>query len=178
MKQFIRCYCLVLVACLTACAPPKPTPEAVAPLKPITLDQKVKIIAGQTVYVPIYSHIFMWDQSRTMDLTATLSVRNTDLKQPIIIAAVHYYNNRGQLVRKYLAQPIELGALASTDFVVNQDDSSGGAGAAFVVEWVSQHTVSAPVIESIMINTSGNQGVSFVSPGRVIKYRGNVQNSP
>ncbi|MBL1177015.1 DUF3124 domain-containing protein [Pantanalinema sp. GBBB05] len=173
MKRVLSCFCLVLV---TACTTSKSPTNVIAPLKPITLDQKLKIIAGQTVYVPIYSHIFMWDQSRTMDLTATLSVRNTDLTQSIIIASVNYYNNRGQLVRKYLQQPVELGALSSTDFVVNQDDSSGGSGAAFVVEWVSQYNVAIPVIESVMINTSGNQGVSFVSAGRVIKQRANPNN--
>lgn len=177
MKRLLSCSCLVLLAGLAACTSSKSPTEVATPLQPVTLDQRVKIISGQTVYVPIYSQIFMWDQSRTMDLTATLSVRNTDLTQSMIIASVNYYNHQGQLVRKYLEQPVKLEALASTDFVVNQDDNSGGAGAAFVVEWVSQYRVTAPVIESVMINTSGNQGVSFVSTGRVIKQRGNGQNS-
>lgn len=108
-----------------------------------------------------------------MNLTATLSVRNTDLTHPMIVASVKYYDNNGKLVRKYLERPVELGPLASTNFVVDQEDTSGGSGAAFVVEWVTQKEVSVPVIESVMINTSGNQGLSIVSPGRVIKSRAN-----
>ncbi|HEY9618442.1 MAG TPA: DUF3124 domain-containing protein [Microcoleaceae cyanobacterium] len=176
MKRFLITVYIVLTAWLTACTASQPPTKVVTPLKPVTLNSTVKIITGQTVYVPIYSQIFMWDQSRTMDLTATLSIRNTDLKQPIIITSANYYNNQGQLIRKYLEQPVELGTLASTEFVVHQDDSSGGTGAAFVVEWIAQHAVSTPVIESVMINTSGNQGVSFVSPGRIIQQRGNSKN--
>lgn len=156
---------------LTACTLSNPPPEPTAQLKTVSLDHTVQIIAGQTVYVPVYSHIYVWQQNRTINLTATLSVRNTDLTHPIIVASVNYYDGSGQLVRNYLEQPVELGALASTSFVVDQEDTSGGAGAAFVVEWVAQQKVSVPVIESIMINTSGNQGISFVSPGRIMNDR-------
>lgn len=104
-----------------------------------------------------------------MNLTATLSIRNTDLTHPLIVKSVNYYGSDGQFIRQYLEQPGALGPLASANFVVNQEDTSGGAGAAFVVEWVAQTAVSAPVIEAVMINTSGNQGISFISPGRVIK---------
>lgn len=171
MKRYLCCYFTCLFTLLTACTPSNPASEPVTPLKTVTLDNTVRVIAGQTVYVPIYSSIFMWDQKRTIDLTATLSVRNTDLINPMIISSVNYFDSRGKLIRKYLQQPVELGALSSTDFVVNQQDTLGGSGAAFVVEWVAQKEVSQPVIESIMINTSGNQGISFVSAGRVIKNR-------
>ncbi len=162
---------LSLTACTSSQAPQAAQAPA-EPLKVVSLDNSVKTVAGQTVYVPIYSHIFMSDQNRTMNLTATLSVRNTDLKHPMIVAAVNYYGTNGQLLRKYLEQPVELGSLAATSFVVNQEDVSGGAGAAFIVEWVAQQEVSSPVIEAVMINTSMNQGLSFISPGRVIKTQG------
>jgi hypothetical protein len=171
MKHSLYGCLLIAVMVLTGCTSSQPSPPAAAQLKPVTLDNTVKIIAGQTVYVPIYSHIYMWEQTRTTDLTATLSVRNTDLTHPIIISSANYYDTNGKLVRKYLEQPVELGALAATDFVINQEDTKGGSGASFIVEWVAQQPVSTPVIEAIMINTSGNQGLSFVSPGRVIKSR-------
>jgi hypothetical protein len=155
---------IAIAACTpTVSAPPEP-PE----LNPVNLDATVTIVAGHTVYVPVYSHIYMMDQGRTMNLTTTLSVRNTDQEHPIIVASVDYYNSGGELVRNYLEQPVELGPLASAEFVVPQADISGGIGASFLIEWVAQTTVSDPVIEAIMINTQGNQGLSFVSQGRVI----------
>jgi hypothetical protein len=171
MKRYLCGSVVLLALLLTACTPPQTPPDPVTQLKAVTLDNTVTIIAGQKVYVPIYSHIYTWEQSRTINLTVTLSVRNTDLSSPIILASIHYYDSNGKLIRKYLEQPVELGPLASTRFVVDQEDTSGGSGAAFVVEWVSQKAVSVPVIEAVMINTSGNQGISFISSGRVISSR-------
>ncbi|MBW4657368.1 MAG: DUF3124 domain-containing protein [Drouetiella hepatica Uher 2000/2452] len=170
MKRYLYGHLIMMLTSLAACTSlPAPQPPDAAPLKVVTLDNTVKIVAGQTVYVPIYSHIYTVERSRTWDLTATLSVRNTELAHPIIVTSVNYYDTQGKLIRKYLEQPIELGSLSSTDFIVNQDDVSGGAGAAFIVEWVAQQKVSAPVIEAIMINTVGNQGISFVTSSRVLK---------
>ncbi|WP_413281571.1 DUF3124 domain-containing protein [Floridanema evergladense] len=160
-----------LLVLLTACTEPKKPVEPATQLKAVTLDNTVKIVGGQTIYVPIYSQIYVWERNRTMELTSTLSVRNTDRTNPIIIAFANYYDSNGKLVRKYLKQPIELPPLASTNFIVDQEDTTGGSGASFVVEWVTQKPVSEPVIEAVMINAGGNQGISLISPGRVIKTR-------
>lgn len=164
---------MALAGCTTAAAPQASAPQAQAPpeLKAITLDSSVAIVAGQTVYVPIYSHIYMMEKDRSINLTGTLSIRNTDMSQPLILTAVDYYDSSGSLVRRHLEQPVELGPMAATEFVVPQDDPTGGAGASFLVEWVAPTEVSSPVMESIMINTGGNQGLSFISPGRVIQSR-------
>lgn len=170
MKRYLSC--LIMVVSLTACTSSQSSQAPAAQLKTVTLDNTVKIVAGQTVYVPVYSNIYTVEKNRTIDLTATLSVRNTDLTHSMIVSSVNYYDINGKLVRKYLEQPVELGKLAATNFVIAQEDASGGAGAAFIVEWVAQNQISPPVIEAVMINTGGNQGLSFVSPGRVIKNRG------
>jgi spore germination protein YaaH len=57
-------------------------------LKAVPLD-KTKVVMGQTVYVPIYSHIYHYNsQDHVMNLSATLSIRNTDLTNSIIITSV------------------------------------------------------------------------------------------
>nr|WP_242024418.1 DUF3124 domain-containing protein [Trichocoleus sp. FACHB-591] len=128
---------------------------------------------GQTLYVPIYSHIYHFNsQDRVMNLSATLSVRNTDLTNPIILTSVRYYNTEGQLLRQDLTGPVELKPLASTDFFVAANDDSGGAGANFIVEWVAEKKVYEPVVEAVMINSSSAQGISFISPARVLKQFG------
>ncbi|MGV2828033.1 DUF3124 domain-containing protein [Myxosarcina sp. GI1(2024)] len=143
--------------------------------KTITLDRNYQRVMGQTIYVPVYSHIFHQDEKKTFDLAATLSIRNTDLEEAIAIASVKYYDWNGRLVRNYLEQPIEIAALSSTDFFVNTSDRSGGSGAKFIVEWVAQTSVSEPIVEAIMIGTGFQQGISFVSPGKVIKNHNNSQ---
>ncbi|MBD2577636.1 DUF3124 domain-containing protein [Oscillatoria sp. FACHB-1406] len=129
-----------------------------------------KIVRGQTVYVPIYSHIYYYNrQEHTLNLSATLSIRNTDLTNSIIITAVRYYDTNGQLLEQFIKNPVELKPLASTDVFIGENDVTGGLGANFIVEWAAEKQVYEPVIEAVMISTASAQGISFVSPGRVLQ---------
>lgn len=150
----------------------QPITNPAAQLKTVKLD-KTKIVAGQTVYVPAYAYIYHYNsQNHVINLATTLSLRNTDLSKALIIAAVRYYNSNGQLVKQYLDKPVELKPLASTDFFIETDDVAGGLGANFIVEWVAETAVNEPVIEAVMISTASAQGISFISPGRVLKRYG------
>jgi len=126
---------------------------------------------GQTVYVPIYSHIYAEDRYRDTPflLTATLSIRNTDPGKPFTLKSVNYYDSEGALLKQYLDKPLAIGPLGSTRFIVPESESKGGAGAKFLVEWESSTAVSEPIIESVMIGTKMQQGISFISTGRAIK---------
>lgn len=124
---------------------------------------------GQIIYVPVYSHIYYQNHQRTIDLAATLSIRNTDGDQAIWIDAVLYYDSDGNLVRSYLTEPLHLGAMASTAFVVDEDDRTGGVGANFIVAWSSEAQPTPPVVEAVMISAASAQGISFVSVGRVLE---------
>jgi hypothetical protein len=149
---------------------PQPTPVESAPKS--SAEELGKLITGQTIYVPIYSHIYVRDKSRVINLAATLSIRNTDSQNPIHITSARYYDTHGALVRDYVNGPIRLAPMASTDFVVAQDDTSGGVGANFIVEWGAGAEVTPPVVEAVMISTASQQGISFVSAGRVLKDHG------
>ncbi len=139
-------------------------------LKSVNFDA-TKVVAGQRIYVPVYSHIYFENKKSSLDLTATLSIRNTDLNNSLILTAVRYYDTKGNLVREYLKNSSELTALASLAFVVERTDSAGGSGANFIVEWVAEKQVSEPVVEAVMISAESAQGISFISQGRVIKTR-------
>lgn len=124
---------------------------------------------GQIIYVPVYSHIYYQDQQRVIDLAATLSIRNTDGRQAIQIDAVLYYDSDGNLIRSYLDEPVRLGAMASTAFVVAESDRTGGVGANFIVAWSGETQPTPPVVEAVMISAASAQGISFVSVGRVLE---------
>ena len=55
---------------------------------------------GQTVYVPIYSHIYSGLKGRPFNLAATLSIRNTDPQHPIRLVSVKFYDSEGKLVKE------------------------------------------------------------------------------
>lgn len=148
--------------------PSMPDPTATAADEPIIV-QDLDITTGQTIFVPAYSEVPYAGQGRTMELAVTLTIHNTDFTHPIIITSVRYYATDGQLVQEYLSQPQQLGPMASADFFVESGAQSGGVGTNFIVEWVAEEPVYEPVVEALMVNTAGTQGLSFTSPGRVIK---------
>jgi len=130
--------------------------------------ESINLSEGQTVYVPVYSHIYVM-RGHTFDLGISLSIRNTDPTHPITILSVSYNNSEGNLVRNYVESPIQVNPLASKDFFVTEPDTTGGLGASFLVKWKSTSKVNEPIIEGVMAGTRSGQGISFVSRGKEIK---------
>ena len=131
--------------------------------------EEIKLSSGQTVYVPIYSHIYSGVKGRPFNLSATLSIRNTNLKNSITLESVKYYDSDGKLVADYLEKPLKLDALQTTRYIITEDDKTGGSGANYIVVWKSEQEVNPPIIEAVMIGTHSGQGISFVSGGQVIR---------
>jgi hypothetical protein len=162
---------------LTSCGH-RPSPEVHAPdLKPrkgvaeVAPIEEGHVVGGQTIYVPAYSSIYISDRAEKFDLAVTLGIRNTDRAQPIVVTNVGYYDQDGQLIHDYLRKPQRIGPLASAGFFVEESDRRAGVHASFLVEWVSEHQVTAPVVESVMVGVASSRGVSFVCPGRVLTDR-------
>ena len=73
-----------------------------------------------------------------------------------------------KLLKKYIDKPAILNPLESLRYVIPERDKAGGSGANFIVEWKSDKFVNPPIVETIMIGTQSQQGVSFTSRGREI----------
>ncbi|EMI19848.1 hypothetical protein RMSM_03237 [Rhodopirellula maiorica SM1] len=125
-------------------------------------------VQGQTLYAPAYSHIYHQSGEPRL-LTVTLSARNTDRDNDIVLTSVRYYDTSGKERRSLVEKPLRLGPLASTEFVIEQKDKSGGSGASFIVEWKSGKPVNVPMVETVMIDTSNTQGISFVRSATVLE---------
>lgn len=125
---------------------------------------------SQTIYVPIYSHIYADSRfkDKPFQLTAILSIRNTDLKNSFTLHKVAYYDSHGKLLSHYLKKPLVIGPLASTRYIVPESDTTGGSGAKFIIEWKSDKAVTEPIIEGVMIGTKMQQGISFVTRSQVL----------
>ncbi|WP_231715660.1 DUF3124 domain-containing protein [Desulfosarcina widdelii] len=135
---------------------------------PLFAVEKTLLTDRQTIYVPAYSHIYSGNRERPFLLAVTLSIRNIDPKYPIIITVVDYYETQGKRLKKYLTEPKILKPMESLRYIIPERDKSGGSGANFIVEWKSDKPVNTPIVESVMIGTQNQQGVSFTSRGRKI----------
>ncbi|WP_299977832.1 DUF3124 domain-containing protein [Desulfobacula sp.] len=138
-----------------------------APLS-LHAEKIVELSNGQPIYAPAYSHIYSGDRERPFLLTVTLSIRNIDPKHTIRITTVDYYETQGNLLKNFLDKPVTLRPLESIRYVIPQKDKTGGSGANFIVKWKSDKSVNPPIVESLMIGTQSQQGVSFSSRGQVI----------
>ena len=59
---------------------------------------------GQTVYVPVYSHIYSGDREQPFYLAATLSIRNTDRIQAITITPDLFptYRRNPEFIQRFI----------------------------------------------------------------------------
>ncbi len=162
-----------LLAFSLACHSPQQKPDVSAIPNKINLPHAVfhsdSLLMGETIYIPLYSDIYILNENRKLGLTSTLSIRNTDISFPIYLKTIDYFNTEGKRIRTYLDTPVTLNPLQTTEIVVAHEDNEGGSGANFIVEWVSDKEVSSPIMESIMINTYNGQGISFTSQGKVVR---------
>jgi hypothetical protein len=124
----------------------------------------------QTVYVPVYSSLDIGEPIRqnVVQLAATVSIRNVSPTHPGVVLFARYFDSAGTLIREYVPQPGELGPLATTEFVIPRHDTTGGPGANFLIGWTAPAGADAPLMEAVMLGRSGNAGIAFASPGRVL----------
>jgi hypothetical protein len=161
---------LILIAFLLGACEEISTPTqqtVIGNTRPITA-RNLQIVTGQMLYVPAYSEIFLGTGNQTIELAVTLTIHNTDLDMPIIVQSVRYYDTDGQLVTDYVEEPLEVGPMATVGYVVPSNDRRGGWGANFIVEWGAEQPVHEPIVEAVMINTRSTQGISMISPGRIL----------
>ncbi len=124
-----------------------------------------------TVYIPVYTDVFHIDQSKLFPLTITLSLRNTSQTDTIKIFKVNYYNSEGTLVNQHIdnTSMLRLKPLQSYELVIDKMTYTGDTGANYIVEYGSASEQSDLLVQALMINTSGQQGLSFITEGKVIK---------
>jgi hypothetical protein len=53
--------------------------------------------------------------------------------------------------------------------VVAEDEKIGGVGANFIVEWGANNCSDQILVQSVMIGTMGQQGISMISGSKVIE---------
>ena len=123
---------------------------------------------NQTAYVPIYSEIYNRTKDTKVLLTATLSIRNTSETDTLFLGRVDYFNSEGALVRQYLEQSIYLKPLETVDYVIEEKDDVGGAGANFLIDWYANKPIN-PLFQAVMMGAVSNQAFSFTTEGVNVK---------
>jgi hypothetical protein len=123
---------------------------------------------GET-YLSVYSEIYSLTEHRTHNLTATISMRNTNLKDTIYVSSAKYYNTKGELIRNYFDKPIFILPMETVEIIIDQMDKEGGTGGNFMFDWKTKPDSNEPLFDGVMISTSGQQGISFTTSGKRVQ---------
>ncbi len=170
LKTVLNSICLlvIVVTTIVSCKEKSTEEIPVEVLDNHTLDRKANAISIDSlvrqIYVPIYSDIYNQTRDSRTLLTATLSIRNTSLKDSLFVSKIDYYNTEGDLVRSYIDSPIYLTPMESIDYVIEQQDTSGGSGANFMIDWYSKKQLN-PLFQAVMVGGLGAQAFSFTTEG-------------
>jgi hypothetical protein len=119
--------------------------------------------------VPVYSDIYYQSGTKRFPITATVSIRNTSQSDSAWILSARYYDSYGKQLRAFIDSTLLLSPLESVELVVEEDEQEGGAGANFIIDWTARKYTDQLWIQSVMISTYGQQGVSFLSESKIIR---------
>ncbi|HEY6095432.1 MAG TPA: DUF3124 domain-containing protein [Gallionellaceae bacterium] len=130
---------------------------------------------GQTLYLPIYSHIWHGDVNQARgepmrsNLSALVSIRNTSLKTPLRLLSARYYNTEGKLLKEFIASPRSIPPMGTVELFIEKSESEGGSGANFIIQWEAATATNPPVVEAVHIDNQASRPYSFVTTARVIQ---------
>lgn len=138
---------------------------------------------GQTLYLPIYSHVWHGDLDKAgvplkSLVSALVSIRNTDMTRSIRVMSARYYDTRGKLLNEYVAAPRTIAPMATYEMYVERKESAGGSGANFVISWQADAPANPPVVEALHADIQGHRTLSFITTARLLNMEDGLVNKP
>jgi len=122
-----------------------------------------------STFISVYAQIYIRSLNDQTGLTSTISIHNPNINDQIYIDKAVYYNTHGEAIRTYFDKPIYIDPMETLQIVIDGLDNEGGTGANFIFDWRLKSTLNEPIVEAVMVTTSSNQGLSFVTFGKKIK---------
>jgi hypothetical protein len=128
-------------------------------------------MTAQTLYLPVYSHIWHGDTApgsapqRTL-MSVSVSIRNTDPKLPIRVLAAQYYDTDGRKLKNYVSTPKTIGPMGTYEIFIPRSDDTGGSGANFLIDWRADAPVNAPLVEAVHANLPAGRAIVFTTSAR------------
>lgn len=169
MKPILKI--LLLCLCIASCQPA----ADISSINPVNWEKRTitaplpdSMIQG-TTYLSVYSQVYSNTEHRTHDLTATISLRNTNRADTIYIDRAEYFDTHGNSIRTYFDKTIFVAPMETVEIVIDEADQAGGTGANFLFDWRIHSPENEPLFDGVMISTSGQQGLSFATKGHRIK---------
>lgn len=165
----MRLFCWVFIAMLFFCSCQRV--KEISSLNPVNWEKRsanltnLDNLSQGSTYLAVYSQIYQQHENKTYNLTVTVSLRNVSQKDTAYILKADYNNSKGERIRSYFKKPIYIAPLETIEIVINEADNEGGTGGNFIFDWAVCNEKNLPLFEAVMISTSGQQGLSFLTRG-------------
>lgn len=131
---------------------------------------------GQTLYLPIYSHLYHGDpdssgKPQEVLVSAHVSIRNTDNRTPLKVISARYFDTEGRMLKEYVPQAQTVAPMGTLELFVPYKDVSGGSGANFVITWTAETRINPPLVEALHSDIRASRALVFVTAARAIQPR-------
>jgi hypothetical protein len=123
---------------------------------------------GQHLYLPIYAYIQYGDldrsgSARQLQVSALVSIHNTDPAKPIKLLSARYFATDGKFLRDFVASPRVLKPMETMEFLVERREVAGGSGSNFVIQWEAAAPVSPPLAQALHVEVQTNRAIVFTT---------------
>lgn len=118
-----------------------------------------------SVYVPMYSGLYVGGQRSLTNLSATLSLRNTSADQSLVVTSIKYFNGRGESVADLLDAPRLMAPRTTAEVYIDQNKSNEDPVTGIVIGWGAGQSIAPPLVEAVIVGSYGIKSISFVSRG-------------
>lgn len=165
----MRFICWAFIAMLFFCSCQKT--KEISSLNPVNWEKRsanatnLDNLSQGSTYLAVYSQIYQQHENKTYNLPVTVSLRNVSQKDTAYILKADYNNSKGERIRSYFKTPIYIAPLETIEIVIDEVDNEGGTGGNFIFDWAVYDEKNLPLFEAVMISTSGQQGLSFLTRG-------------
>lgn len=164
--------CALLGLVLLACNPKNQTSDPL-PMSSWKVGDfmETENLQAKAYYLPLYTSIYSQSEHRRNALTSTVSIRNVMQSKSIFLHRADLFNTEGDKIKAYIEEgQVKLSPLETIEIVLGKDWGKAGSGGNFIFEFHLPEPADAPLIEAVMISTSGQQGLSFSSRAVEIQY--------
>ncbi len=144
--------------------PAEPGGPASPGLQPLSGPLPALAVSG-SIYVPVYSSLYVGGERRLKSLSATMSLRNTSADQALVVTGVTTFDAGGRAVADRFDGPQVLAPMATAEFYIDQSSASGNPVAAVLITWGAEAPILRPLGEAVIIGSYGAKSLSLISRG-------------
>ena len=138
--------------------------------------EEPSLSTGQTLYLPIYSHLYYGDLDKAgkhgfTPLSVHVSIRNTDSRTTVKLLYARYYDTQGKLVREFVPTTQAIPPLGTIELFVPRADMAGGSGANFLMAWSADAPANLPLVEALHGDIREARSLVFLTSARPVRAR-------